>query len=78
MTLRLCFLGHAIHTVLLAAQILLPCLTNCYHDRACDDGSRSVGLDSAAAAYQLLPDFTGPVIWFGPARRIPLPGAPPR
>ena len=28
--LRLCFLGHAIHTVLRTAQILLPSLTNRY------------------------------------------------
>ena len=54
MTLRLCFLGHAIHTVPATAQILLPCLTNYYHDRACDDGSDSVGLDSAAGGLPIV------------------------
>ena len=54
MTLRLCFLGHAIHTVPATAQILLPCLTICYHDRACDGTVDQVGLDSAAGGLPIV------------------------
>ena len=53
----------------------LPIVTMVVHVMA-----RSVRLDRfrTVATYQLLPDFTMGLIWFDPAHRKGLPGAPPR